>query len=109
MTRMLPKLIGIDGSRDGWLCVERSSEMHMVWISKTFEDVIDRTGSDSLIGIDIPIGLPPQAPENAISWQGKCLGNREGAVHFPPPFVACFLLTTSHAHARYTARLMEGQ
>jgi predicted RNase H-like nuclease len=105
---MPAKLIGIDGCRGGWLCIEHSSDMHTAWISRTFEDVIDRTGTAALIGIDIPIGLPAAGSRKCDQLARKMLGWPRGSSVFPAP-VRAVLSVDEYARACEIHRATDGR
>lgn len=50
--------IGVDGSKDKWICVEITmGELPDIKILNTVEDIWDNYNNDEIILIDIPIGL----------------------------------------------------
>jgi predicted RNase H-like nuclease len=53
-------LFGIDGCKGGWVVAEAPEDLSTVrfWIAPTAAEVFVRVGSDTLVAIDIPIGLP---------------------------------------------------
>lgn len=53
-------VIGVDGCREGWLCVEEHENRLLGHIFRSFADLLATLPGASVIAVEIPIGLPEQ-------------------------------------------------
>jgi predicted RNase H-like nuclease len=85
----MPPTVGVDGCRAGWIAVMRHApdEMPVARIFPRFAFLLDATGPDAVIAVDMPIGLPEriecagQAAEKAVR---PLLGERRSSVFSIP-------------------------
>jgi len=78
-------IAGVDGCRGGWLCVEQIDDMVRSRIYRTFNDLIDDLSADSVIAIDVPIGLPDADERPCDKIARKILGPPRASSVFPAP------------------------
>ncbi len=88
MTSSIPQyLVGVDGCRAGWLCFRvhaRGRDVEVNFVS-CFHDLLQFEGFQSLIAIDIPIGLPSAGSRDCDVAARKLLGRPRGSAVFPAP------------------------
>lgn len=77
-------IAGIDGCKGGWLCIEELHDGLRAFIASNIRDVVDQLPPDSLLGIDIPIGLPNDDSRQCDIEARQLLGPR-GVCVFPAP------------------------
>jgi predicted RNase H-like nuclease len=75
---------GIDGCRAGWLCVAEIENSLQSFICADISRVVQQLPADTLIGIDVPIGLPDTDSRRCDLEARKLLGRR-GVSVFPAP------------------------
>lgn len=75
---------GVDGCKGGWLCIEEPNDGLRAFIASNIRDVVDQLPPDSLLGIDIPIGLPNDDSRQCDIEARQLLGPR-GVCVFPAP------------------------
>jgi len=79
-------VVGVDAYKGGWVTValrDRSVERCAVYV--TFEELLEDHREASVIGVDIPIGLPASAPREADTFARKFVGPRRSSVFSTPP------------------------
>jgi predicted RNase H-like nuclease len=102
-------LIGIDGCPGGWLAVfvqERSRLRAQVF--PNFGDLLNAVPPGSVIGVDIPIGLPNTGPRPCDLEARQRLKMPRSASVFPAPLRAC-LGATSYKEAAKIRYKIEGK
>lgn len=77
-------IAGIDGCKGGWLCIEELNDGLRAFIASNIRDAVDRLRPGTLIGIDIPIGLPSDDSRQCEIEARRLLGAR-GVCVFPAP------------------------
>ncbi len=82
--------VGIDGCKDGWIAVvlnrdARGARAHFVKTIDRITDVVLGLAEDSVIAIDIPIGLPVSGHRKCDLLAKKMLEKRAGSVFLAPP------------------------
>ena len=75
---------GIDGCRSGWLCVTENESRLRAFICPDISQAVQQLPANTLIGIDIPIGLPNTDSRRCDLEARKLLGRR-GVSVFPAP------------------------
>ncbi|MCP9808427.1 DUF429 domain-containing protein [Cyanobium sp. HWJ4-Hawea] len=82
----MPRLIGVDGCRGGWLVVQTTPPGQISWaIHAEAEAFIDQGGPElPLVAIDMPIGLAEAGPRPCDRLARQRLGPRRSSV-FPAP------------------------
>ena len=65
---------GVDGCRGGWICVHQDQGLIEEKIFEYFQQVIDYLGPESVIAVDIPIGLPAKGSRSCDKAARKLLG-----------------------------------
>jgi len=65
---------GVDGCRGGWICVHQDQGLIEGKIFEYFQQVIDYLGPESVIAVDIPIGLPAKGSRSCDKAARKILG-----------------------------------
>ena len=91
---------GVDGCRSGWLVASRTG----VSVYAAFAAVVDEF---DLVGVDMPIGMPPPHPRLADIEARRYISPR-GSTIFPTPARAC-LQADSYAQACAISRTAVGQ
>jgi threonine dehydratase len=90
-TIAIMKLIaGVDGCKAGWIAVifpKTEPKLAALRIFETFRDVVVALPADSIIAVDMPIGLPDLAIRGgrALDWAARELLGRRRASVFPVP------------------------
>jgi len=83
--RAYPRAIaGVDGCRAGWLCVIEEGDTHRAFLARDISHLVQQLRTETLIGIDIPIGLPDFDSRQCDLEARKLLGPR-GVSVFPAP------------------------
>ncbi len=79
-------IVGVDGCRLGWLCVELAGERATATVSPDVADVWGRYHDADLIFIDVPIGLWDSGPQQRTCDHRarQILGPRRSSVFTPP-------------------------
>lgn len=101
----IPDLAGVDGCRAGWIAWIRTagSSAPDLRIYSRFADLVEDLGSDAVIAVDMPIGLPERiegpgrGPEQAIR---PFLGARQSSVFSIPARAAVEARSYGEACAR---------
>ena len=87
------RVVGIDGCRLGWLCVELTEDRCAAEVHGSIESVWQRFHASDLMLIDVPIGLWDQGSRQRLCEleARKALGARRSCVFTPPlrPSLAC--------------------
>ncbi len=112
--RPAPRLLGVDACRGGWVIawVEGrgstpvSRTRREPWgpgaidlgLERDFSSVLARAGSDGIVAIDMPIGLPDGEPRTCDQEARAVLGPRRASSVFPAP-VRRTLAATTYADA----------
>ena len=99
-------IAGIDGCKGGWLCIEELNDGLRVFIARNIRDAVDLLPPGTLIGIDIPIGLPNDDSRHCDIEARWLLGAR-GVCVFPAPLRVTLENTTdatSYEVAKQTQR-----
>jgi predicted RNase H-like nuclease len=78
------RLIGVDGCRSGWVVARAPAGLSAVEF-ELVECIESVFGGDSIIAIDIPIGLPQVGPRACDIAARKLLGPGQGSRVFPAP------------------------
>ena len=79
---------GVDGCRKGWivaLCDLTSPNGVRIFVETNFSAVVDEVGTESIIAVDIPIGLPARVQKGGCQAEqlvAPLLGDLKGTV-FP--------------------------
>ena len=105
---MTTSLIGSDGCRAGWICVQSQGEHVDAWISSTFEEVLARASPSAFIGVDIPIGLPESGSRTCDREARQILGRPRGSSVFSAP-VRRVLMVDDYARACEVHRSVDGR
>lgn len=104
------RIVGVDGCKAGWIAVSHQAgglngpDVH---IFKTFLEICQHMPRGSLIGVDMPIGLPDQAgaggraPDRAARL---VLGPRRSSVFAVPSRAAVYAFERGYAEVRSIAR-----
>ncbi len=87
---MRATVAGVDGCRDGWVCVTRHVEPPLserAFLVKTIGEILNHADAFAVIAIDIPIGLPERisgAGRDCDAAVRKVLGRRASSVFAVP-------------------------
>ena len=76
---------GVDGCRDGWLCVEELNGVVQGHIYESLAALLVGLPTAEIVTIDIPIGLPEQGRRECDTAARKHLGRPRGSSVFPTP------------------------
>lgn len=80
------RVAGLDGWRGGWVVVFLDSgRLSSVSVAPTVRDTLQGAGNIAAIGVDMPIGLPPEGRRAADLAAREILGPRRSAVFLTPP------------------------
>ena len=79
-------LVGVDGCPGGWICVARKEEGYRAFVVESAAELVRRVGRESLIAIDVPIGLTESGPRQCDIEARKLLGWPRMCSVFSPPF-----------------------
>src|SRR5580704_9263094 len=88
--RASAQIAGVDGCKAGWIVVILQPDSPARAEAKVFENFTNLAGAlnpDSIIAVDMPIGLPERASKggHAPDWAAKeFLGPRKGSVFLVP-------------------------
>lgn len=89
----IQRCIGVDGCPAGWVGVSRSA----VYVEASLKTLVERFGA-TIVALDMPIGLPEQAPRECERMARRLLGRPRAASVFPVPMRAA-LAGRSHSEA----------
>ena len=78
-------IVGADGCRAGWLCVEECKGRLTGHIFRSFPEMLAALSEASVIAIDIPIGLPEQGKRDCDMAARFHLGRPRASSVFPTP------------------------
>jgi predicted RNase H-like nuclease len=80
-------VVGVDGCPAGWVCfhVELHSRTTSVVVISKISELISASPRPMLIGIDIPIGLPPKGARACDIAARRLLGKPRSSSVFPAP------------------------
>ncbi len=78
-------LAGVDGCPDGWIAVYDDGSTISGTVRHSFNALIDFLPDDTLIAIDIPIGLPEKGPRECDRAARRFLGSLRNASVFSAP------------------------
>lgn len=76
------RVLGVDGCRAGWVVAGAADGPVVV---PAFVDVLALAGDDSIVGVDIPIGLAEAGPRACDMEARRLLGRGRGSSVFPAP------------------------
>ncbi|MDX1498740.1 MAG: DUF429 domain-containing protein [Woeseiaceae bacterium] len=81
------RVAGLDGCRGGWFCVLADGEIGSPgwFLAPTFAAALARLESCTIVGVDIPIGLPERGARDCDQAARQRLGPRRRASVFPAP------------------------
>jgi predicted RNase H-like nuclease len=101
-------IAGIDGCKGGWLCIEELNDGLRAFIASNIIDAVDRLPAGTLIGIDIPIGLPNDDSRHCDVEARWLLGAR-GVCVFPAPLRVTLENTTDATSYEEAERIQRPQ
>lgn len=78
-------IAGVDGCREGWLCVEECEGRLAARIFRSFADLLAALPGASVIAVDIPIGLPEQGKRDCDTAARRALSPTRTSSVFPTP------------------------
>lgn len=85
LDRAHPRAVaGVDGCRAGWLCITEAGDSLRAFVARDISHLVQQLSAGTLIGIDIPIGLPDFDSRQCDLEARKLLGRR-GVSVFPAP------------------------
>ena len=87
MESILP-FTGADGCKRGWIFVYQSDDKLDVMIATTVREALNRLPSETVLAIDIPIGLP-NSGDRPCCRQARTLVQARRSSVFPVPVRAC--------------------
>lgn len=100
-------VVGVDACKDGWVGIRLDDDTApQAFCAETAEAVVDRAAPASVVGVDIPIGLPTSGPRVADALARKAVGPRRSSVFITPP--RAVLEARAHAEASALCRELCG-
>ena len=108
--RASAQIAGVDGCKAGWIAVILQPDSPARAEAKVFENFTNLAGAlnpDSIIAVDMPIGLPERASKGgrAPDWAAKeFLGPRKGSVFLVPSRPAVYAYEQGYAQVCTVAR-----
>ena len=105
------KLVGIDRARGNWLVVESDERLRglVFGIAENLTDYLTSLeGSECLVVVDVPIGLPSSGPRAVDQEARRLLGQPRGSSVFPAPMRAA-LAGSTHQEASALNREASGR
>lgn len=78
-------MAGVDGCREGWLCVEECEGRLTGRIFRSFTELLAALPAASVIAVDIPIGLPEQGKRDCDTVARRALSPTRTSSVFPTP------------------------
>ncbi len=108
--RASTQIAGVDGCKAGWIVVILQPDSPARAEAKVFENFTNLAGAlnpDSIIAVDMPIGLPERASKGgrAPDWAAKeFLGPRKGSVFLVPSRPAVYAYEQGYAQVCTVAR-----
>ncbi len=109
------RLAGVDGCKAGWVLARSDLALHVldfVLYGSFAELLAAHSDPDTLIVVDIPMGLPPSGPRACAIQARKLLGPSRASSVFPTPSRAAFAPETyeeaSSANSTATGRRLSG-
>ena len=98
-------IAGVDGCREGWLCVEECEGRVTGRIFRAFTDLLAALPGASVIAVDIPISLPEQGKRDCDTAARRALSPTRTSSVFPTPVLGVLLIRNRFSGARAPARL----
>lgn len=92
--RNSPSVAGVDGCRGGWLCVRKDREILTHFVANSFSKLLDRLPVETIIAIDIPIGLTEAGPRMCDIEARRLLGPPRASSVFAAPIRAALSAST---------------
>ena len=89
-----PSVAGVDGCRGGWLCVSENREILTPFVGNSFSELLDRLPAETIIAIDIPIGLTEAGPRACDIAARRLLGPPRASSVFAAPVRAVLSAST---------------
>ena len=93
-----PPIAGADGCKGGWVFICQIDGTRDAFVASSVRDALERLPSDTVLAIDIPIGLPKAGDRPCCKAARALLQSRRGSV-FPVPVRAC-LDARTHEEAK---------
>jgi predicted RNase H-like nuclease len=83
----MARLAGVDGCRGGWLCVAAAGDGAPLaaMVAPSFDALLRRLPADTLMAVDIPIGLASRGARRCDVEARQRLGPGRGGAVFPAP------------------------
>lgn len=101
-------IAGVDGCREGWLCVEEYEGRLTGRIFRSFPELLAGLPGASIIAVDIPIGLPEQGKRDCDVAARRALSPTRTSSVFPTP-VQGILLEERYSDANLKQRGIDGR
>jgi predicted RNase H-like nuclease len=100
-------VLGVDACKGGWVGIRLDgASAPTAYSALTVESLVALAGSLTVIGIDIPIGLPASGAREADALARRAVGPRASSVFATPP--KAVLQATTHAEATALCKQMCG-
>jgi predicted RNase H-like nuclease len=99
---------GVDACRGGWVAIiSEDSRFSDSLLAASFDKLLEELGQATVIGVDIPIGLPDEGVRAADVEARAFVGPRRGSVFPTPPRTA--LVSATYAEARQVSSSLSAQ
>jgi predicted RNase H-like nuclease len=94
-------VLGVDACKAGWVGIRLDdAAAPAAFCASTIEDLVALAGPLDVVGIDIPIGLPPEGVRQAEALARALVGRRSSSVFTVPPRAVLEAATHAEASAR---------
>jgi predicted RNase H-like nuclease len=111
VTARVALVLGVDGCRGGWVGVLTRTSVVAVHAAPTVAELVARVsaehGAPSVVGVDIPIGLPDHGRRAADTLAAAALGRRRSSLFLTP--IRAALQAHDLAAANAISRTVTGQ
>lgn len=102
------QVLGVDGCREGWLCVDECEGRLTGHIFRSFKELLMALPGASVIAVDIPIGLPEQGRRECDTAARRVLSPTRNRSVFPTPVLGV-LHETHYPTANQKHRDIDGR
>lgn len=102
-------LAGVDGCRGGWIAVISAGDKLQARVMRDWKSLVSSLPARSILGVDIPIGLPRRGARLCDIEARRILGRPRGSSIFPAPARGVLMLPGSHQRVSRQHRRIDGR